>query len=170
MKRTAFTLVEILIVVVILGILAAVVIPAMAGCVGSAKDSALAQDLSILKRYIVVYKAQHNEVYPGYPNGDKTQTPTEQAFLDQTLLASDQGGATAVKGTAGYSLGPYMEKIPSNPFVNDSVQQSIQVLGDGEDFPAVPDNQHGWIYKPATGEMRAGDSINDQTGKRHYDY
>jgi general secretion pathway protein G len=80
MKRTAFTLVEILIVVVILGVLAAVVIPTFASCTNAAKDSCLAQDLGMLKRMVLVYKAQHLETAPGYPDGVRTQPPTEAAL------------------------------------------------------------------------------------------
>jgi general secretion pathway protein G len=63
-KVKAFTLVEILIVVVLLGILAAIVIPAFAGGAMSARSSALAQDLRILQRFILIYKSQHMEIAP----------------------------------------------------------------------------------------------------------
>jgi general secretion pathway protein G len=170
MNRKAFTLVEILLVVVILGVLAAVVIPTFGSCTAAAKDSALAQDLAMIKRMILVYKAQHMEAAPGYPNGDRSQAPTQEAFLAQTTMASDAQGTTAAIGTAGYKYGPYMERIPANPYVDQTVQRSILVLGDSEDFPAEPDNQHGWICKPATQEVRAGNTGSDESGKRYYDY
>ncbi len=94
-KAKAFTLVEILVVVVLLGVLAAIVIPAFANSTTSAKDSALAVDLQLLRRVILVYKSQHLEVGPGYPDGDTTQAPTEQAFIDQTTMASNTNGQTA---------------------------------------------------------------------------
>jgi len=167
MNRKAFTLAEILIVVVILGILAAVVIPTFASCTTAAKDSALAQDLMMLKRMVLVYKAQHLEIAPGYPNGDTTQAPTEQAFLDQVTMASNSSGATAVVGTVGFNYGPYMQKIPQNPF---NSLRTVQVLADGEDFPADADGSHGWVYKPATQEVRPDNIGTDQAGKRYYDY
>lgn len=167
MKRQAFTLVEILIVVVILGILAAVVIPTFASCTSAAKDSALAQDLTMLKRMVLVYKAQHLEVSPGYPNGDTSQAPTEAAFFAQVTMASDGDGATAAPGTAGFRYGPYMEKVPENPF---NSLRTVQILGDAEDFPADADGSHGWIYKPFTQELRPDNTGTDQSGKRYYDY
>jgi general secretion pathway protein G len=163
MKRTAFTLVEILIVVVILGILAAVVIPTFASCTAAAKDSALAQDLTMIKRMILVYKAQHLETAPGYPDGDRSQPPTEAAFEAQTMMASDAQGVTAAVG----KYGPYMEKIPMNPFNN---LRTVQVLADNEDFPAEADDSHGWVCKPATQEVRPDNTGSDDTGKRYYDY
>lgn len=166
-KRKAFTLAEMLIMVVILGILAAVVIPTFASATTSAKDSALAQDLMMLKRMVLVYKAQHLEVAPGYPDGNTSEAPTEDAFLAQVTTASDSEGNTAAIGTPGFKYGPYMQRIPENPF---NKLRSVLVLGDEEDFPAEADNNHGWVYKPVTQEVRPGNSGSDQAGKRYYDY
>lgn len=166
-KARAFTLIEILIVVVLLGVLAAIVIPAVASSSAAAKASALAQELSLLRRFALVYKAQHLEVSPGYPGGDTTAAPTEQAFIDQATKASNTGGETDDVGTAGYNRGPYLGKIPVNPFNGKS---SILMLGDGENFPASPDDENGWIYKAATSEVRAGNTGTDDNGKLFYGY
>jgi prepilin-type N-terminal cleavage/methylation domain-containing protein len=166
-KARAFTLVEILIVVVLLGILAAVVIPAVANSGGSARSSALAQDLKLLRRFVLIYKIQHLEIGPGYPNGDITQAPTELTFIDQATMASNDSGQTAAIGTPGFDRGPYLGKIPTNPFNGMS---TIQMLGDGENFPANADDSHGWIYKAATSEVRADNVGTNVNGKPYYDY
>ena len=166
-KRRAFTLVEILIVVVLLGILAATIIPMVANSTMSAKYSALALDLQMLRRYILVYKAQHLEAAPGYPDGATGQAPTEQAFLDQIMTASKSNGQTAPVGTAGFERGPYLTKIPKNPL---NGKNSVHMLGNGENFPADGDDSHGWIYKAGTSEVRADISGTDRNGKRYYDY
>jgi len=168
MKRArAFTLVEILIVVVLLGILAAVVIATVGNSTTSAKASALATDLQLLRNFIMVYKGQHLEAAPGYPNGDTTAAPTEQAFVEQATMSSNNSGQTAAVGTPGFVRGPYMQKIPVNPFNNLS---TIQMLADGEAFPANADDSHGWICKAATAEIRADTSGTNSNGKRYYDY
>lgn len=164
---SAFTLVEILVVVVLLGILAAVVIATVGNSTTSAKASALATDLQLLRNFVLIYKGQHLEVAPGYPNGDATAAPTEQAFVDQAILSSNTSGQTSVVGTPGFERGPYMQKIPANPFNGLS---TIQMLADGEAFPANADDSHGWICKAATGEIRADTSGTDSNGKRYYDY
>jgi prepilin-type N-terminal cleavage/methylation domain-containing protein len=166
-KVKAFTLVEILIVVVLLGILAVVIVPMVSGSVISARESALAHDLQLLRRYILIYKCQHLEISPGYPNGDTTQSPTEQAFIDQMTLSSNAEGQTAAIGTPGFERGPYIMKIPVNSLNNMS---TIQFLGDGEDFPADADESHGWVYKPSTSEVRCDNAGTDDVGKRYYDY
>lgn len=162
-----FTLVEILIVVVLLGILAGMVLPLVAGGAISARESALALDLQMLRRFILIYKGQHLEVAPGYPNGDTTQAPTEEAFIDQMTLSSNPGGQTAPVGTAGYERGPYMMKMPENLLNGKS---TVQILGDAEDFPADADDSHGWIYKPATSEVRSDAIGADDEGKKYNDY
>jgi len=168
MKRArAFTLVEILIVVVLLGILAGIVLPLIAGSAISARESALAHDLQMLRRYALIYKAQHLEVGPGYPDGDNTQDPTEVVFVAQTTLSSNESGQTAPVGTPGFKRGPYLSKIPVNPLNH---KNTIQVLGDSEDFPANADNSHGWIYKASTSEVRSDCTGSGDNGKQYYDY
>lgn len=162
-----FTLVEILVVVVLLGILAVVVLPLIASGAISAKESALALDLQMLRRFVLIYKGQHLEVAPGYPDGDTTQTPTEEAFIDQMTLSTNVNGQTAPVGAPGFERGPYMMRIPANSLNNKT---TIQILGDAEDFPADADDSHGWIYKPATSEVRSDSTGTDDAGKSYYDY
>jgi len=166
-KAKAFTLMEILIVVVLLGVLAAIVIPTVANSTTSAKDSALAADLQLLRRVILVYRTQHLEVAPGYPDGDTTQAPTEQAFIDQATMASNANGQTAPAGTAGFNRGPYISKIPVNPF---NGKNTVEMLADGQAFPANADDSHGWIYKAATSEIRTDNTGTNLNGKLYYDY
>jgi len=166
-KAKAFTLIEILVVVVLLGILAAIVIPSAANSTTSAKDSALAADLHLFRRVILVYRVQHLEVGPGYPDGDTTQAPIEQAFIDQATMSSNANGQTAPVGTPGFNRGPYISRIPVNPF---NGQDTVEMLADGQAFPANADGSHGWIYKAATSEIRADNTGTNLNGKRYYDY
>ncbi|MFI4859822.1 MAG: type II secretion system protein [Phycisphaerales bacterium JB063] len=131
----AFTLVEILIVVVILGILAAIVIPQFTTAAESSKESALKQDVFRFREQIALYKVHHN----GEP-------PTLANFIDQMTLSSDEHGNTAAIGTAGYPYGPYLPGIPRNPFT-DTIP-----IGDG----AV--GTSAWYYDETTGDIHANDS------------
>jgi len=158
---------EILIVVVLLGVLAAIVIPTVANSTTSAKDSTLAVDLQLLRRVVLVYRTQHLEVGPGYPDGDTTQAPIEQAFIDQAIMASNANGQTAAIGTPGFNRGPYLMKIPVNPF---NGKNTVEMLTDGQAFPANADDSHGWIYKAATSEIRTDNTGTNPNGKLYYDY
>jgi prepilin-type N-terminal cleavage/methylation domain-containing protein len=166
-QARAFTLVEILIVVVLLGILAGIVIPAIGKSTTGARETTLAMNVNLLRRFIPIYTSQHKEVAPGYPNGNMAATPTQQAFFDQAMLSSNAKGETAARGTAGYPNGPYLSKIPANPFNN---KDTVQFLGAGEDFPAAGDDSHGWIYKPATGEIRPDNTGTRDDGTAYCDY
>jgi hypothetical protein len=115
----------------------------------------------------MVYKAHHLEVAPGYLNGDDTADPTEDVFVAQATTSSNAHGQTAAVGTDGYKRGPYMQMIPVNPFNGKS---SIQMLANGQDFPADADNSNGWIYKADTAEIRADSTGTDSNGTRYYDY
>jgi prepilin-type N-terminal cleavage/methylation domain-containing protein len=166
-QRRGFTLVEILIVVTILGVLAAIVIPAIANSATSARQTTLAMNIALLRRFIPVYQSQHFELSPGYPDGDQSAAPTEAAFVAQATMASTKEGETALRGTPGYPCGPYLSKIPANPF---NQLETILMLGDSEAFPVTPDGKYGWIYRAASGEVRPGNSGSDGMGRPYYDY
>src|SRR5262245_24658337 len=89
-----FTLVELLIVVIILGILAAVVIPQFSGAAMEAKESAMRADLNTARQAISLYRVQHNEVYPGQ---------TDWANFVTQLTQS-----TNPDGSLGAKYGPYL--------------------------------------------------------------
>src|SRR5881397_4209320 len=64
-NRKGFTLIEILIVVIILGILAAIVIPQFTNASKEAKQSALVTMVQSLRSQIALFKLQHNDYLPG---------------------------------------------------------------------------------------------------------
>lgn len=165
-SKSGFTLVELLIVVVILGILAGVVIPAFSGNTEDAKVSATVQNLSSLRASVDLYKVQHDERYPGYPVGGGT--PTATLFVDQLTLASKKDGTTAALGTAGHPMGPYLKTgLPVNPFNGLS---SVTVVADGTAFPTAGTDATGWVFKPQTGELKANTAFTLSTGEKVFDF
>jgi prepilin-type N-terminal cleavage/methylation domain-containing protein len=168
-KRTrAFTLVEVLIVVLVLAILAAIVIPQLSGASARGRASMLADDVRLLRSQIQVYKAQHN-VPPGYPNGNPTRAATAQAFNDQmTLLTNATGTTAALTADANiYMYGPYMQMIPVNP-VNGLA--TVWIIADGAAFPTSPDNNYGWIYQASSTMFKDDSTGNDDTGNPYFNY
>ncbi len=148
--RRGFTLVEVLIVVVILGILAATVLPQFTSASNDAKESALIQDLQTIRAQIELFKFQHKGFYPGQGSA------LSSAFKDQMLLTTSIDRTTGALGTL--PLGPYfVGQLPPNPFnggrgvaITDDVPgfTTDETLTDGPDLV-------GWIYDPDTGLVKA---------------
>jgi len=138
-----FTLVEVLIIVVILGILAAIVIPQFSDASTEAKLSSLVNDLQTVRSQIQLYKLQHKAALPGagaVPFGDAMTKCTD---LDGKL-ATTQAPADGV-------YGPYLQKIPKNSF-NDNDEVSIGAAS------SPGDDSSGWYFNSTTGAFNANDS------------
>ena len=165
--RRAFTLVEILIVVVILGILAMIILPKFSNASAAARASMLADNLRIFRTQTAVFQAQHFSVAAGYPNGNSSATPTEALFVLHMTKASNALGQTAEPGTSGFDYGPYLREIPENP-VNG--KNTVQIIANGDGFPVAGDDSHGWIYQPAILMFKADSPGADNKGKSYFDY
>ena len=135
--KSGFTLVEILIVVVILGILAAIVIPQFTEASTEAKLSSLVTDLQTLRSQIELYKIQHNDIPPSLAD-----------FEDQMTGFTDIDGV--VMAAAGLNIyGPYVQKVPLNQFNDDDTVQNDGTIGN---------DSGGWEYTEVTGAIYADDS------------
>src|SRR5437870_688383 len=168
LRARGFTLIEVLIVVVIIGILATVVVPQMSGASKEARDNTLKDEMRYLRTQIQVFKAQHIDKSPGYPGGNISGVPTEQAFLDQMTSYSDENCGTSATATASCKFGPYLSRMPDNP-VNGS--HAIKMIPNNALLPApiaAEATQYGWIYKPATQEIIPNLTGYDNDGKTLY--
>lgn len=138
-----FTLVEILIVVVILGILAAIVIPQFTNASTEAKTSALMGELQTMRSQIELYKIQHNEQLPGNGTASFEDCMTQQTNVDGGLWAEGDGTV----------YGPYYtnNRLPKNPF---NTLNTVRI--DGADAGA---NTEGWRFDSTTGVFQADDDF-----------
>ncbi|HEV7300381.1 MAG TPA: prepilin-type N-terminal cleavage/methylation domain-containing protein [Tepidisphaeraceae bacterium] len=145
--RRGFTLVEILIVVIILGILAAIVIPQFTNASQDARKSNMASQLQTLRSQIELFKLQHRDSPPPLASSDEFWSFMTQYSTDDITDAPDNVAGTA----AAPKFGPYMQQPAVNPLTNSSTvaNQSAATATDG------------WAYNPATGELH-GVAKNDE--------
>lgn len=171
-RAAAFTLIEILIVVVILGIIAAIVVPQFSNASHVARENMLKDELRYLRTQINVYKAQHGDVPPGYPGGSLASTPTETLFRNQLTTRTNARGESGPASKL-YPFGPYLQRIPPNPLTQCDV---VKVLQRGQAIPKwneVSDNDQktiGWYYKPDTQELAPCSKEKDGRQRPYIEY
>jgi general secretion pathway protein G len=128
-RRQGFTLVELVVVVMILGILAAIALPRMVNITGDATDNAVRQSLSSLRDAIETYASQNNGTWPG------------------------EGGEADLKSDLRpYLRGPF-PRCPVGPGIPDGVEivtAGTDLFGTGS---AAAGTDNMWKYDNTTGEI-----------------
>ena len=117
-----FTLIEIMVVVVIMGVLAALVVPKLLSRTGESKVAAAKVDIATVMQALKLYKLD-NQRYP----------TTEQGL--QALLTKPTSGPAA----NGWKTGGYLEKMPKDPwgapyqFLSPGLHGEVDVISLGAD-------------------------------------
>ena len=136
-KQSAFTLIELLIVVVILGIIAAIVVPQFSIATDDARLSTLRTNLATVRSQLQLYKLEHQDNFP-----------TEHTTFEAQLTAK-----TDAAGAAGTDYGPYLMMIPENPFTGTRDIKAAKVVDAGGA------NKAAWYYLATdTRLIRANDT------------
>jgi general secretion pathway protein G len=149
-RKKGFTLVEILIVVIILGILAAIVIPQFTNASEDARKSSLTSQLQTIRSQVELYKLQHRDQYP-------TSTGLVGGTWDWAKLTgqTDENGQVYEAGESESGpFGPYLQAAPKNPLNG----QDAIILGDDitdpDDLSFANGQNRGWMITP-TGKVYA---------------
>ncbi len=148
-KIQAFTLVEILIVVVILGILAAIIIPRFANASKDARRASLSSQLGAVRAQIQLYTIEHGDQRPPNFTGNNWTDLTTQTVYN------------------GVNRGPYLPSIPVNP-MNGYTNIAVVVADPGANIGFVYNSSNGFIYGTSAlgdkvfNESNPGDPANDQ--------
>ena len=124
--QRGFTLVEIMVVVVIIGILGALVVPKLMGRTGESRITAARVDIATLMQALKLYRLD-NQRYP----------TTEQGL--QALIEKPSAGPSA----NGWKSGGYVEKLPKDPWGNPYQFLSPGVKGEVDLFSYGADGQPG---------------------------
>jgi prepilin-type N-terminal cleavage/methylation domain-containing protein len=164
-SHSGFTLVEILIVVVILGILAAIVIPSMSNASSSARANTLKDDLRFMREQNATYRILHKDTSPGFDVN--TSNASEATYVGQMTLFTDDLGNTSANQTATFKNGPYLSQIPQNPVNGKS---NILVVQNGAPLPAAASDSYGWIYQPGSQTFLSDATGTDEKGANYFSY
>lgn len=121
-----FTLIEMMVVVVIIGILAALVVPKLMGRADDARVVAAKADIASIMQGLKLYKLD-NQRYP----------TTDQGL--QALITKPTSGPSA----NGWKSGGYLDKIPKDPWGNPYQYLSPGVRGEVDVFSLGADGQPG---------------------------
>jgi len=103
-SQRGFTLIEIMIVVVILGVLAALVVPNMIGKAAEARQTAAASDIRSIANALDMYRLDNFN----YPSTDQ----------NLAALVEKPSGFPAA---ANWSEGGYLRKLPKDPWGNEYI-------------------------------------------------
>jgi prepilin-type N-terminal cleavage/methylation domain-containing protein len=146
-----FTLLELVLVVVILGLVAAIALPRMSRGAAGAVDSSVASNLAVLRSALDLYQVEHTGVYPTTAN-----------VVNQLLQFSDINGNTSATRTTTCIYGPYVRSIPV-------LQVGVRKGQAG--IAAADAATIGWIYNSATGNINANTTTEaDVAGKAYNTY
>ena len=169
--QRGFTLVELLIVVIILAILAAIVIPQFSSATTDTREAALDSNLGGLRNAIELYKAQHT-TYAGAvatTGGSCAATKgtgainSAQALMDHLLMYSDASGNTCSVGdTTTFKYGPYIRKGMPNDAVTGKGSVAADVVMATTGAPLAPAAATGgWAYDVKSGQIVMNSNATD---------
>lgn len=130
-RRNAFTLIEVLIVVVIMAVLAATIIPQFSSSTRDAQENSAKFNAHTMRSQLELYRAHHLGKFPTVAN-----------FAEQLTQPTNAQGTVGAAGP-NFPYGPYMEEIPYNPF-NNKNDVKAGTGGNGDDAT-------GWQYDATTG-------------------
>jgi general secretion pathway protein G len=141
-------------VVVILGILAAIIIPQFSNASQSTRISSIQTQLQTLRSQLQAFQIQHNSNYP---------------VLDSTwaIMLNPSGSADTGPGAGtGTAYLPYLRAVPQNPLVPSAVNTAVNTSWDGVTPPSISASKetYGWYYQASTGNIAAA-GFTESTGQ-----
>jgi prepilin-type N-terminal cleavage/methylation domain-containing protein len=158
-RRSGFTLVELLIVIIILGFLATMIILQINTNIEHVKENALKTNLIAMRAAAELYYHEHGGKYPGRNDVDGNATgdgkAAAAAFEQQLTRYTAWAGKVSEIRSATYKYGPYLMELPTNPFNDNS---AVKCDAKNEKLSErKTGGKEGWKFYTKTGVMLAND-------------
>jgi general secretion pathway protein G len=160
-RPTGFSLIELVVVIVIIAIIGAIAIPKMSRGSAGAGDSALTQDLSVLRSAIDLYNAEH-------PTAQLSSSTTPATLLSELTEYSDSTGTVlSTTKTTTSIYGPYLRgtTFPAQPVGTNKGLTTIT-----QTTPGATASTAGWFWDGTTIWANSPNSDVDATGKQYNQY
>lgn len=143
-----FTLVEILIVVIILGILAAIVIPQFTNASQDARKSSLTSQLQTIRSQVELYRLQHlDELPPSLVDANAADQWAEMTKKTNEKHEDEADDMTTVR------FGPYLQAAPVNPL--NGLTKVMITTSDVTPGSQSGTTDCGWIINTSNGKIWA---------------
>lgn len=145
-RSAGFSLVELIIVVVIVGLLAAIAIPRFSRGAANTNVTAFSGDLAVIRNALELYAVEHNGVYPTAAN-----------FEAQLTQFTNEAGDVSENGGPGFELGPYLIAMPDLKVGPARGFAGVEAVA-GTPSAASGNAGVGWLYDQATGRIWPNDA------------
>ena len=159
-RRSGFSLIELVVVVSIIGVIAAIAVPRISRGARGASDAALRASLRSMRNAIDMYAAEHGGEWPAQDK--QLQTLTDQ--LTQRTNAAGEAGNT----DGEHIYGPYLRGIAPIPVGPNVGAVGVKFKEDGHVFEGEHDK--GWVYNFKTGHIYANTNDLDEDGVAYNTY
>lgn len=142
-NRKAFSLIELVIVMIIMGVISAIAIPRMMKGAENADITGLQADLQVMRSAIEIYRYEHGGNFP-----------SDTDVADQLTKITDAAGVVDPVG----GLGPYVVKIP--PLKTGANKGATSIGATTDNPPTAQAGTDGYLYNEASGSIWANDTGN----------
>ena len=145
-RRSGFTLVEILIVVVILGILAAIVVPQFTNASNEAIKGALATQLQTINSQVELFRVRQQGAYPDFAGTGWTDLVSDE-YLKEEPINGYTGQSAIVAGDEA-SAGAETRDSDNGWMFDEAVNYTVYACGLSEDVDGNPILEHEIVPAP----------------------